>query len=204
MPIDCRSFFPSETYRNFVAEETIVMPETADLAVMVQQLSRQFARINADLVHGDISANQKLRNNTRFLPRVPAKPIAKMLERSMNRGLTTTFTNLGLVELPGEIEERVEMLEFVVADAPGLPYTFACVTVGDALTLTTTIQERYRTGSAWRLPLLLPSGLRHAGHAWRRQCRPSGARSPTGQRSARATARRLLQGRHGLHAHLHA
>jgi len=56
----------------------------------------------------------------------------------MNRGLTTAFTNLGLVELPGEVEERVEMLEFVVADAPGIPYTFACVAVGDALTLTTT------------------------------------------------------------------
>jgi len=49
LPIDCRSFFPTETYRNFVAEETIVMPETADLAVMVQQLSQQFAKIDADL-----------------------------------------------------------------------------------------------------------------------------------------------------------
>lgn len=144
VPIDCRSFFPTETYRNFVAEETIVMPETADLAMMVQQLSRQFARIDADLVRAEISANEKLRKNIRFLPRVAAKLIVKMVERSMNRGLTTAFTNLGLVELPGEVEERVEMLEFVVADAPGIPYRFACVTGGDALTLTTTMSVEDR------------------------------------------------------------
>ena len=67
-----------------------------------------------------------------------------MLERSELRGFTTTFSNLGLVRLPKEIEERVEMLEFVLGDEPGSPYAFACVAVGDALTLTTTVSVEDR------------------------------------------------------------
>jgi NRPS condensation-like uncharacterized protein len=144
VPIDCRSFFPSETYRNFLSDALIVMPETEDFAVMVQQLRQQFTKIDADLVHGDINASQKLRNNTRFLPRVAKKPIGKMLERSDLRRLTTTFSNLGLVKLPREVEERVEMLEFVLRGQPGSPYSFACIAVGGALTLTTTVSVEDR------------------------------------------------------------
>lgn len=144
MPIDCRGFFPSETYRNFVSDALIVMPETEDFGVMVQQLHQQFTKIDADLVHGDINASQKLRNNTRFVPRVAKKPIGKMLDRSDLRRLTTTFSNLGLVKLPKEVEERVEMLEFVLRAQPGNPYSFACIAVGDALTLTTTVSVEDR------------------------------------------------------------
>lgn len=144
VPIDCRSFFPSETYRNFVSDETIVMPETEDFAVMVQQVSQQFTKIDADLVRRDINASQKLRKNIRFLPRVAGKLVGKMLERSELRRLTTTFSNLGLVRLRKEIEERVEMLEFVLGDQPRSPYSFSCIAVGDALTLTTTVSVEDR------------------------------------------------------------
>ncbi len=142
--VDCRRFFPSDTYRNFVSDKSIVMPETEDFAAMVAQLRRQFMQIDADLVHGDINASQKLRANTRFLPRVATKPIGRMLERSGLRGLTTTFSNLGLVRLPKPVEERVELLEFVFNGLPGSPYAFACIGVGDVLTLTTTVRVEDR------------------------------------------------------------
>lgn len=122
----------------------IVMPETEDFAVMVQQLSQQFTKINADLVHGDISALHMMRKNARFLPRVAKKLAGKMLERSELKRFTTTISNLGLVRLPKETEDRVEMLEFVLGDEPGSPYSFACVGVGDALTLTTTVSVEDR------------------------------------------------------------
>ena len=108
LAIDCRRFFPSDTYRNFVSDKSIVMPETEDFAAMVRQLRQQFTQIDADHVHGAISASQTLRANTRILPRVAKKSVGKLLERSGLRGLTTTFSNLGLVELPRPVEERVE------------------------------------------------------------------------------------------------
>jgi NRPS condensation-like uncharacterized protein len=144
VPIDCRGFFPSDTYRNFVSDAAIVMPETDDFVVMLQQLHQQFTKIDADLVHSDINASQKLRNNIRFVPRVAKKPIARMLQRSNLRRQTTTFSNLGFVKLPKEVVERVEMLEFVLRGIPGNPYSFACIAVGDVLTLTATVSVEDR------------------------------------------------------------
>jgi hypothetical protein len=144
VPIDCRGFFPSETYRNFVSDTSIVMPETEDFAVMVQQLHHQFAQIDADFVRRDINASQKLRKKTRFLPRVAKKPIGNVLARADRRRLTTTFSNLGLVKLPKEVGERVEMLEFVLRSQPGRAYSFACIAVGDTLALTTTVSVEDR------------------------------------------------------------
>jgi NRPS condensation-like uncharacterized protein len=140
LAIDCRRFFPTETYRNFISDAPIVMPETEDLAVMVQDLRAQFGKVDADFVQGAINRSHRLRNNTRFVPRVITKATGKMLERSSLKTLTTTFSNLGLVKLPSEVEERVEMLEFVFNGQPGSPYAFACIAVGDALTLTTTVR----------------------------------------------------------------
>ncbi len=140
LAIDCRRFFPTDTYRNFVTDAPIVMPETEDFAVMVQQVRRQFTTIDADFVRGNIRTSQDMRTKTRFLPRVATRPIVKMLARSSVTRLTTTFSNLGLVKLPKEVEDRIEMLEFVFNGQPGSPYAFGCIAVGDVLTLTTTVR----------------------------------------------------------------
>jgi hypothetical protein len=144
LAIDCRRFFPTDTYRNFICDAPIVMPETEDLEVMVQQLHDQFAKVDAAFVQSAINRSHRMRNNTRFVPRVVTKATGKVLERSSLRTLTTTFSNLGLVKLPEEVEERVEMLEFVFNGQPGSPYAFACIAVGNALTLTTTLRADAR------------------------------------------------------------
>jgi NRPS condensation-like uncharacterized protein len=155
LAIDCRRFFPTDTYRNFISDAPIVMPETEDLAVMVRDLRAQFRRVDADLVQSTINRSHKLRNNTRFVPRVVTKATGKMLERSSLKTLTTTFSNLGPVNLPREVEERVEMLEFVFNGQPGSPYAFACIAIGDALTLTTTV----RADDDRRIPETAAEGL---------------------------------------------
>lgn len=149
VPIDCRSFFPSETYRNFVAEETIVMPETEDFAEMVYEVSHRFKQIDADLVLSDINSYQGIRRTARFLPLVAKTLVLKMLQRSLAKGITTSFSNLGLVKLPKEIEERIEMLEFVVGNEPGPSYDFACIAVADSLTLTTTVSAEDGGMAEW-------------------------------------------------------
>ena len=83
------------------------------------------------------------------MPRVAKTLVLKMLQRSVAKGITTSFSNLGLVKLPKEIEERVEMLEFVLGDEPGNPYSFACVAVGDTLTLTTTVSAEDGGMAEW-------------------------------------------------------
>jgi len=49
---------------------------------------------------------------------------------------TTWLSNLGLIVLPPEIQNKVESLSFVLGPDAGLPYQFGCVSVGNTLTLT--------------------------------------------------------------------
>lgn len=144
VPIDCRAFFPSETYLNFVADEIMAMPETNDLPEMVQGVRQRFRRIDADLVRSDINAYQRMRTAAPFLPRVVKTLISKRQERSGNSALTTTFSNLGLVRLPKEVEERVEKFEAILGPALGMRYEFGSVGFGNALTLTMTVSTEDR------------------------------------------------------------
>ena len=62
-----------------------------------------------------------------------------MIMRKKMKEVTTMFSNLGIVRLPKEVEERIEMLEFFISPAAGLPYTFACITHGKVLALSITV-----------------------------------------------------------------
>ena len=141
LPIDCRGFYHSESLRNFVTFTTITISKTGDMAETARQIREQFAAINADSVMGTINSQQKLIKLGRFIPcglKTFGLRIADKLGFGGN-GLSTTFSNIGLVKLPKEIEERVDMMEFTLCPEPRTPYAFGCVTVGNALALTATV-----------------------------------------------------------------
>lgn len=148
IPVDCRSFFPSKTLRNFVVNTPIVMPETEDFSEIVQQIRLQFAKIDTDLVLNGINIAKNLQKNKRFWPLVLKKWLMEEIERIEKRRYTITFTNLGLVKLPKEIEERIEVLElemqnFINSILPkrskhmrkNVHNVFTCITIGDMLSL---------------------------------------------------------------------
>ena len=140
VPIDCRSFFPSKTLRSFVSSATIVMPESAkDFSEMIRQTHSQFTRIDKDYVLSDICEVHKLYNSMYYLPRILKKLGIKMIEYSEAASQTTGFSNLGLVKLPKEIEEHIDILEFAIGLAQDTPYFFSCITFGNVLALTATV-----------------------------------------------------------------
>ena len=139
VPIDCRSFFPTKTLRSFVDSVMITMPETDDFAEMVLGIRAQFAKIDADFVQSNINEFQSFKNSGRFLPRVVKKWILRRLEHSEEGGMTTTFSNIGKVSLPPEIEARVAHMAFIIDAAKNVPISFASATVGNTLTLTFTL-----------------------------------------------------------------
>ncbi|MCL2842551.1 MAG: hypothetical protein FWE28_03675 [Oscillospiraceae bacterium] len=54
--------------------------------------------------------------------------------------MTTTFSNIGTVSLPPEIEARVAHMAFIIdAAAEDMPVSFASATVGNTLTLAFTL-----------------------------------------------------------------
>lgn len=137
-PVDFRSFFPSKTIRNFVNSKNVVMPESAEFSAMAQQVQQQLATVDAKFAQTAVDeANIALKALNR-MPRWLEKFMLKMITRTMFKKVTTMLSNLGLVRLPKRVEERIENLEFVISPTPGLPYTFACIAVGNALTLSIT------------------------------------------------------------------
>jgi len=134
LPVDCRSLLPTKTLLNFAAGKTIAMPETDDFSEMLKSLKQQFAQIDADFALGSIVGLTFVLGLTRFLPLSIKKLILAKVFRSLN--IAATFSNLGVVRLPKEIEDRLEMLEFVICPPKQEPYNFSCITTGDMLTFT--------------------------------------------------------------------
>ena len=140
LPVDYRTFFPCETLTNFAMGKTILMPETDDFSETLQRIKSQFEEIDAAWACDDIVGFAKVASFLRFIPLPIKRRLIKSMKRSAAMGQTTTFSNLGLVKLPVEIESRLETLEFAFCpDTEQEPYAFACVTVGDALVLTAAI-----------------------------------------------------------------
>ena len=137
-PVDFRSFFPSKTIRNFVNSKNIVMPEGVEFSAMAQQVQQQLATVDAKFAQTAVDeANIALKALNR-MPRWLERFMLGMVTRTMFKKVTTMLSNLGLVRLPKQVEERIENLEFVISPTPSLPYTFACIAVGNALTLSIT------------------------------------------------------------------
>ena len=145
IPIDCRSFLPSKTLRSFVSGVTITMPETNDASQSIQQIKLQLSeKINKDAVLKDISEIQNMYHSARYVPRILKKVFMKIFARSEASNNTTGFSNVGPVKLPREVEDRVEQMEFLISLEHDSPYFFSCITVGDALALTTTFRDEGR------------------------------------------------------------
>jgi len=156
LPVDYRTFFPCETLTNFAMGKAILMPETDDFSETLRQIKSQFEKIDAAWVSDDIAGFAKIASFMRFIPVLVKRRLLRLMKRSAAAGYTTTFSNLGLVKLPAEIEARLEMLEFAFCpDTEQEPYAFACVTVGNALVLTAAIGAKESTSTVIELMLAL-------------------------------------------------
>ena len=138
MPIDLRSFFPSDTIRNFVSGATIVMPEIEKFSDIAKQIQKQLTEIDTDYIQNEINSWQKMIEDIDSLTLTEKRLLLQDFEHNRSKQITTTFSNLGLIKLPDEVENHVEMLEFIISREPHRPYSFGCITVGDTLTLTIT------------------------------------------------------------------
>ena len=73
----------------------------------------------------------------RIVPNFIKLPVLRKMQKKSHAGVTTIFTNYGACELPGELGEAVEKLQFVNGDTRmyGLAVTCSCIGYGDTLSL---------------------------------------------------------------------
>lgn len=134
LPVDYRSFFPSETLLTFVQGKVITMPETDDMGKMIEAIKLQVKDITKDYVYEDIIGFASVINMMHYLP----LPLKKLLFRAAKpAGYSTMFSNLGLIRLPTEIESFVESVEFAICpESNKEAYSFCCATTANALVVT--------------------------------------------------------------------
>lgn len=125
----------TECLRNFTSGKFIVMPETIKFSDIVNDVKKQFASINADLCQETMSKMENLMKIGNYVPLFIKKPLIRKVGEA-ERGYSALLSNLGVIKLPKEIEDKVEMLSFPIGNEPHVPYQFSCATVGNALTVT--------------------------------------------------------------------
>ena len=139
VPIDCRSFFPTKCLRNFVSSKKIAMSENLTFLDIVLLVKEQLSGINANYIQEKISEMENLIRLVKYVPLFIKKWLIRKVGEAESAGISTAFSNLGLIKLPLEIESQVEMLSFALGAEPNMPYQFGCVAIGNTLTLTMTI-----------------------------------------------------------------
>jgi len=135
-PVDCRTFFPTDCLRNFNSYKMILMPESSNFADLLQKIKAQFGEINADLCQETMSEMENLMRLANYVPLFIKKLIIRKIGDAEKNNYSVLLSNLGLVKLPEEIKDKVEMFSFPIGNESHVPYQFSCVTVGNTLTLT--------------------------------------------------------------------
>ena len=136
--VDCRQYLSVKTMRNFVGGFSLSMPEGESFSEKLIDIQEQFAQVDADFMRHEMSLALGMRKMA-FLPLFLKRKVIRLIGRVADSEGASTFSNLGKVELPPEIEERVANLEFVISMAKAEAYVFSCITVGDVLTLSITM-----------------------------------------------------------------
>ena len=139
IPIDCRSFFPSKTMRNFVSAQTIMVPEGEDFTDMIKQLQIEFTKIDKHFVLEDFSSFQKSYQRARYLPRKIKNWYMKRMNTLESTKHTTGLSNIGKIDLPETVLNHIDFMEFFIS-LEEAPYYFSCVTAGNILALTVTLK----------------------------------------------------------------
>ncbi|MCL1844958.1 MAG: hypothetical protein FWF77_03545 [Defluviitaleaceae bacterium] len=138
-PIDCRPFYPSRTMQNFVSHIIPTMPENVGFTDMAVGIKSQFRALTHHYIQNIMSEVQGLVYKADKMP-LNAKKQQCMIDlgNRLYGGSSTGLSNLGVMTLPEELRERVDMMAFALGPETGLPHLFGCITTGDTVTLTGT------------------------------------------------------------------
>jgi len=139
MPIDCRPHYPSKTMQNFVSHIIPTMPESVDFTFMARGIKSQFMALTPNYLQNIMSEVQALVYKADKMP-LTAKKQQCMIDvgNRLYGGSSTGLSNLGVMTLPKQLQERVDMMTFALGPETGLPYLFGCITTGDTIAFTGT------------------------------------------------------------------
>lgn len=118
LPVNMRKFYPSKTLRNFSMYCCIRLhpAEISGLDAILPKLAAQVREgTGKESLDRTMTLSRKLVRYLRFIPLIVKRPIAYLIYGQLSDGVfTSTFSNLGPVCLPEEMQPYVEKFDFVL------------------------------------------------------------------------------------------
>ena len=116
VPVNMRKFYPSRTLRNFSMYCGIRIPveNVKDKDSLIPEIAKQLTeKGDKERMHEMITAAVNIVSSIRLIPLVVKQPIAKMVYGFIGEKIyTTTFSNLGVVNMPEPLCEHIESMDF--------------------------------------------------------------------------------------------
>jgi NRPS condensation-like uncharacterized protein len=116
VPVNMRKFYPSRTLRNFSMYCGIRIPveNVKDKGSLIDEIAKQLTEKGAkERMHEMITAAVSIVSSIRLVPLVIKQPIAKMVYGFIGEKIyTTTFSNLGVVNMPEPLTKHIESMDF--------------------------------------------------------------------------------------------
>lgn len=120
VPVNLRKYYPTKTMRNFsqyLNYEVPVNKEDGNFAMLLSIVKEQSKNINAEHFQQMINTNIRSERNffVRIMPLAIKDPVLKVFyNRVGERLFTSTLSNLGVCELPEELNEKISNFHFIL------------------------------------------------------------------------------------------
>ncbi len=118
VPVNMRKFHPSKTLRNFSMYCGIRLPisQITDIHRILPEITAQLQQKGSrEKMDEMLTATQNMVSLLRLVPLFIKQPVAKIVYGFLDdRIFTSTLSNLGVVQLPAEVSEQVQSMDFVL------------------------------------------------------------------------------------------
>ncbi len=143
VPVNMRKFYPSKTVRNFSMYCGVRIPvaEINDISGIIDPIREQIDRkTTKEVMSQMLTAADKIVNMLKFVPLLIKQPVAKVVYGFLgDKIFTNTLSNMGVVQMPPELAEHIESMDFVLG--PEISNRISCTMVTFQNTATFTITK---------------------------------------------------------------
>ena len=142
LPVNMRKFYPTKTVRNFSMYCGIRLPldKISARADLTSEISSQIAeKADEQSMHEMITSAVKLVGALRFIPLAIKQPVAKLVYGFLgDKTCTTTFSNLGVVDMPRSLSPYIESMDFCLGAPENNRLAAAGISFGGVTTFSIT------------------------------------------------------------------
>ena len=140
IPVNLRKYYDVKTMRNFALYDSIVIDKDKcnNIKFLVKEIHKQCNdKLSKDKMDGMITESTNLVSKLNLIPIFLKKTIAYIISNKIaERGTTTVFSNLGRVDIPKELSEKVIKGDFILGTTAAKKELFSLITINDIATLT--------------------------------------------------------------------